>query len=257
MKLLVRPPAKSLGEEVDHTDDPEFTTDFDLAESQWNNYCRILEKWFYEIIFVKGDDTLPGTVFIEDTVVIFKDPNSDESIAVITSPGSDCRYHEIDEVKKEIFEMGIFMFTIDRPGTLDGGDVLKVGNTVYVGQSDRTNSEGILQLRKILAPRGWKVIAVPVTQVLHLKSAVTALPCGTIIGHPDDVEYPELFPHFLAMPEHGAAVLVLSDTEVLMATSVPESIKLVESLGYTVIQVDISELERLDGCVTCLSVRIR
>jgi dimethylargininase len=93
--------------------------------------------------------------------------------------------------------------------------------------------------------------------VLHLKSAVTALPDGTVIGLPEEVDHPELFDRFLAMPERGAAVVVLSPDTVLMAASVPQSAALIESLGYRVVTVDISEFEKLEGCVTCLSVRLR
>ncbi|MEZ5189472.1 MAG: hypothetical protein R2717_00325 [Schumannella sp.] len=97
----------------------------------------------------------------------------------------------------------------------------------------------------------------PVTKVLHLKSAVTALPDGTVIGHLDDVDEPGIFPRFLPVPEHGAAVVVLAPDTVLMAASVPRSAELVESLGYRVVTVDVSEFEKLEGCVTCLSVRLR
>ncbi len=146
---------------------------------------------------------------------------------------------------------------IELPGTLDGGDVLKIDRTVYVGQGGRTNGDGIRQLRALLTPRGYAVVGVPVTKVLHLKSAVTALPDGTVVGHPDAVDHPEVFPRFLPMPEHGAAVVVLDAATVLMAASVPASAALIESLGYRVITVDISEFEKLEGCVTCLSVRLR
>ncbi|MGN6501651.1 MAG: dimethylargininase, partial [Pseudolysinimonas sp.] len=152
---------------------------------------------------------------------------------------------------------GIELVALELPGTLDGGDVLKVGRTVYVGQGGRTNGEGIRQLRALLTPRGWTVVGVPVTRVLHLKSAVTALPDGTVIGFADEVDHPQLFPRFLPVPERGAAVVVLSDDTVLMASSVPRSAELVESLGYRVVTTDISEFEKLEGCVTCLSVRIR
>lgn len=93
-----------------------------------------------------------------------------------------------------------------------GGDfVLKVGRTVYVGSSTRTNAAGIAQLRHVLQPRGWTVVEVPVTRALHLKSAVTALPDGTIVGYPPLVDGPSLFPRFLPVPEaHGCAVVVLT-----------------------------------------------
>jgi dimethylargininase len=145
------------------------------------------------------------------------------------------------------------------PGTLDGGDVLKVGSTVYVGRSGRTNAEGIRQLRAIVGKLGFAVVvAVPVTKVLHLKSAVTALPDGTIIGYPAVVDDPAIFDRFLAMPEEGGAhVVALAPDTVLMAASAPASAALIADLGYRVVTVDISEFEKLEGCVTCLSMRVR
>jgi dimethylargininase len=102
------------------------------------------------------------------------------------------------------------------------------------------------------------VIAVPVTKVLHLKSAVTALPDGTIIGFEPIVDDPRIFPSFRAMPEEsGAHVVVLDAESVLMAADCPQSAALVRSLGYDVVTVDITEFEKLEGCVTCLSVRLR
>src|SRR5207237_466540 len=82
------------------------------------------------------------------------------------------------------------------PGTLDGGDILKIGDTVYVGRGGRTNAEGVRQLRAAFEPLGARVVAIPISRVLHLKSAVTALPDGTVIGHPALVEDPALFPAF-------------------------------------------------------------
>ena len=99
---------------------------------------------------------------------------------------------------------------------------------------------------------------VPTTKVLHLKSAVTALPDGTIIGYRPLVDDPGLFPRFLGMPEEsGAHVVCLGGDRVLMAASCPRSVELVADLGYDPIVVDISEYEKLEGCVTCLSIRLR
>jgi dimethylargininase len=97
-----------------------------------------------------------------------------------------------------------------------------------------------------------------VTKALHLKTAVTALPDGTVIGYPPLVDEPRVFERFLPVPEeHGTAVVVLSDDTVLMSASAPKSADLFRELGYQVITVDISEFEKLEGCVTCLSVRLR
>jgi dimethylargininase len=99
---------------------------------------------------------------------------------------------------------------------------------------------------------------VPVTKALHLKTAVTALPDGTVIGYEPLVDNVTIFDRFLPVPEaHGTAVVVLSDDTVLMSSSAPQSVALVQDLGYKVVQVDVSEFEKLEGCVTCLSVRIR
>jgi len=136
--------------------------------------------------------------------------------------------------------------------------VLKVGRTVYVGRGGRTNAEGVAALRAILRPLGWSVVAVPLTKALHLKSAVTALPDGTVIGWEPVVDEPRIFPSFLPMPEEpGAHVVVLDDDTLLMAASAPRSAELLRGLGYTVVTVDVSEFEKLEGCVTCLSVRVR
>jgi dimethylargininase len=250
MKVLVRPTSRRLAEgQLTHIE--RVPVDIDLAERQWDAYCDTLDTWGFETVRVPGDDALPDSVFIEDTVVMFGD------LAVLTSPGAETRRAETDAVAQALRDLGTEVAAIELPGTLDGGDVLKIDRTVYVGQGGRTNGDGIRQLRALLTPRGYTVVGVPVTKVLHLKSAVTALPDGTVIGHLDDVDHPGIFPRFLPMPDHGAAAVVLSGDTVLMAASVPASVALVESLGYRVITVDISEFEKLEGCVTCLSVRLR
>ena len=136
--------------------------------------------------------------------------------------------------------------------------LLKVDTTVYVGLGGRTNQDGIAQLSAYLEPRGAKVIAVPTTKVLHLKSAVTALPDGTIVGWLDAVDDPAMFPKFLATPEEsGSHVVLLGDDRLLIAADCPLSAKMYRSLGYTLVEVDIGEFQKLEGCVTCLSVRLR
>jgi dimethylargininase len=96
-----------------------------------------------------------------------------------------------------------------------------------------------------------------VTKALHLKTAVTALPDGTVIGYPPLLDDTSLFPHFLAVPEaEGAAVVVLDENTVLMSSSAPASAELIADLGYRVVTTDLSEFEKLEGCVTCLSIRI-
>ena len=156
---------------------------------------------------------------------------------------------------------------INAPGTLDGGDVLKVGNTIYVGQSKRTNQEGIAQFAEILKSFGVIVVPVPLTKVLHLKSAATALPCGTIIAWADalDDEAVKIFTKngtkrlIFAPEENGSHVVVLDERNVLMSHDAPQTIKILARppFNLNVSTVDIDEYIKLEGCVTCLSVRIR
>ncbi|MBX3092290.1 MAG: dimethylarginine dimethylaminohydrolase [Cryobacterium sp.] len=248
---LVRLPAANLAEgQVTHI--ARSAVDAEKADEQWDGYVAALIENGWDTIEVPVAPEAPDSVFVEDTVVIFGET------AVVTSPGHESRRAEIVAVEDTVRELGLRVARIQLPGTLDGGDVLKVGSTVYVGRGGRTNAEGIRQLRAIVAPLGYTVIAVPVTKVLHLKSGVTALPDGTVIGYPPLVDNPELFDRFLAVPEEtGVAVVVLDDSTVLMAESAPKSAALVADLGYNVVTVDISEFEKLEGCVTCLSVRIR
>lgn len=246
---LVRRPVERLDEGVAEEAVP---VDVARADEQWTEYVEALKNAEYGIIEVPASPDHPDSVFVEDTVVVYK------HLAVIANAGHPSRRGEQDATKEILSGRGYEIAEIDHPATLDGGDVLKIGDTIYVGHSARTNAEGVAQLRAALTPAGANVVGVPVTKVLHLKSAITALPDGTVIGYEPHVDQPGLFPQFLALPEpHGSAVVVLSDDTVLMSTSGPNNVELVRSLGWKVVTVNISELEKLDGCVTCLSVRLR
>ncbi|CAN5201479.1 hypothetical protein BH11ACT4_BH11ACT4_00990 [soil metagenome] len=247
---LIRQPSSRLAEgEVTHVERKPI--DSALADEQWDAYVDALATAGFDTVEVATADHLPDSVFVEDALVVFG------GVGVVTSPGAESRRAETHDVRLAAKKLGLKIEEIVLPGTLDGGDVLQVGTTVYVGRSGRTNAEGIRQLRGIVAPLGYSVVAVPVTKALHLKSAVTALPDGTVVGFAKAIDNPALFDRFIALPEPGAAVVVLSDDTVLMAASTPKSIALIEDLGYTVVTVDVSEFEKLEGCVTCLSVRIR
>jgi dimethylargininase len=248
---LVRMPAGNLAEgQLTHVDRTEIDTE--LADSQWDGYVSALEQNGWTTREVSFADTMADSVFVEDTLVLLG------GTAIVTRAGTESRRAETDGAEETARDLGLHIERIMSPGTLEGGDVLKVGATVYVGRSSRTNADGIRQLRAIAAPLGYSVVAVPVTRALHLKTTMTALPDGTLLGHPDLVDDPSFFPHFLAVPEReGVAVVVLADDTVLMSSSAPATAALLEDRGYTVVSVDISEFEKLEGCVTCLSVRVR
>ena len=248
---IVRAPATTLAKgQVTHV--KRRVVKLDKAEQQWEAYVAALEAEGFRTLQIDADDEHPDCVFVEDTVVMLG------QVAVITSPGAESRKGEQDAVDEAVTDLGLETRHIRQPGTLDGGDVLKIGDTIYVGRGGRTNAEGIRQFRAIAIELGYTVIAVPVTKALHLKSAVTALPDGTVLGHPTLVDNPSIFDRYLEVPEvAGVAVVVLTNNSVLMSASAPKTAALIEDLGYRVTTVDISEFEKLEGCVTCLSVRIR
>ena len=248
--LVRRPSARLADGIVTHID--RRPVDVHRARTQWESYVAVLRGLGWEIREVPVLESAPDCVFIEDTVVMWRD------VAVITNPGSDSRKPETAAVEETVRSLGCRIVRISDPGTLDGGDVLKVGDTIYVGLGGRTSADGIAQFAAIVEPLGAKVVTVPVTKVLHLKSAVTALPDGTVIGWDPAVDDASVFPRYLSMPEEsGAHVVVLDDRTVLMAADAPRSAEILRSRGLVVVTVDISEYEKLEGCVTCLSVRVR
>lgn len=250
-RALIRRPSPRLAEGlITHIE--RVPVDVELAARQWQQYVDALAEAGWTCIEVPPVDDCPDGVFVEDTMVVFRD------LAVIARAGANERRPEAAEAERAVAAQGYRIANITEPGTLDGGDILKIGSTVYAGLGGRTNQAGIDQLRGFLEPLGAEVIAVPVSKVLHLKSAVTALPDGTVIGYEPLTDDPGAFPKFLAVPEEaGAHVVLLGEGRLLMAASAPKSAELFRELGYTPVVVDISELEKLEGCVTCLSVRLR
>ncbi|MFD8736251.1 dimethylargininase [Streptomyces sp. NPDC059618] len=250
-KALVRRPGPRLAEGlVTHVE--RTAVDIGLAVEQWEAYTGALRAHGWETVEVDPAEDCPDAVFVEDAVVVFR------NVALVTRPGAESRRGETHGVEEAVERLGCSVNRIREPGTLDGGDVLKVGDTIYVGRGGRTNAAGVQQLRAVFEPLGARVVAVPVSKVLHLKSAVTALPDGTVIGHEALVDTPSLFPRFLAVPEEsGAHVVLLGGDRLLMAASAPKTAELLAGLGHEPVVVDIGEFEKLEGCVTCLSVRLR
>ncbi len=250
-QALVRRPGPRVAEGLlTHLD--RVPVDPALALEQWQGYVAALRAEGWDLVEVDPVDDCPDAVFVEDSVVVHRD------LAVITLPGAPERQAEIEGTERALTDLGYRIARIQAPGTLDGGDVLKIGDTAYVGVGGRTNLDGVGQLRNHLASVGLKVIDVPLTKVLHLKSAVTALPDGTVVGFRPLVDDPTIWDEFLDVPEEGGShVVLLDENTVLMATSAPKTAALYEARGLRVVAVDMSEFEKLEGCVTCLSVRLR
>ncbi len=250
-RALVRRPGPRLAEGL-ITHIARTPVDPGLAQQQWEGYVAALRAEGWDTVEVPPADDCPDAAFVEDTVVVYGD------LAVIARPGADARRPETAGTEETLTGLGYRIARIEEPGTLDGGDVLKHGGVVWVGLGGRTNQSGMEQLGALLAPLGARVVGVPVSRVLHLKSAVTALPDGTVVGFEPLVDDPAVWEAFLPVPEEaGSHVVLLDGGTVLMSTSAPRTRALFEARGLRVVAVDISEFEKLEGCVTCLSVRLR
>jgi dimethylargininase len=223
-----------------------------LALRQWQEYIGAMERRGWAIAEAPPADDCPDGVFVEDQVFVYG------PLAVLCRAATPERRAEQHGLRGILVAAGYRIVEITAPGTLEGGDVLKHGSHVWVGVGGRTNEEGVRQLAAALADFPLTVHRVPVTKVLHLKSAVTALPDGTVIGHPPLVDDQGAWAGFLPVPEEpGSHVVLLGGDSVLMSAAAPRTAQLLRSRGLDVTVVDISELEKLEGCVTCLSVRLR
>lgn len=248
MKALVREPSPHLAQGL-LTHIGRSPVDYDLARRQWDGYVAALESVGWEPVAVEAAPDHPDGVFVEDTVVVRGDK------ALIARPGASERRGETAGTRRTVLGLGLDVGEVQGPDTLDGGDVLRIGDRFYVGVGDRTSRGGCDQLAAFF---DVEVTPVPVTKVLHLKSGVTALPDGTVIGYPPLLDDVSMFARFLPVPEEpGAHVVVVDEQTVLMAASAPRTAQLLRQRGLRTVEVDIGEFEKLEGCVTCLSVRLR
>ena len=251
LRALVRRPSPRLADGLlTHLD--RTPVDADLALRQWEGYVAAMAGEGWQITEVPAAADCPDSAFVEDTVVVYDD------LAVISRPGAVERRPETAATEQTLAGLGYRIARIEEPGTLDGGDVLKHDGKVWVGLGGRTNQAGLDQLADLLGPLGAEVVGVPVSKVLHLKTAVTALPDGTIIGFEPLVDDVAAWERFQPVPEEpGSHVVLLGGDTVLMSSAAPKSRALFEERGLRVVAVDIGEFEKLEGCVTCLSVRLR
>jgi dimethylargininase len=222
--------------------------DLDLAREQHAAYCELLARLGLRLLFLPTAPELPDAVFVEDVVVVVN------GRAILTRPGAPSRRPEVADVGPVLEGLGLDVAAIEAPATLDGGDVLKVGDVVYVGMSGRTDAAAAQQLRALLEPLGRRVVPVGVHGALHLKTAVTALPDGTLIGVPDWVDVDQLESPVLPVPEPaGADVLCVGET-VLVSASAPATAALLSDRGWAVEALDVSEMEKAEAGLTCMSV---
>lgn len=227
--------------------------DWHLALEQHQNYIEALEKCGLEVMILEEDDRYPDSVFVEDAAILTS------KFGMITRPGAVTRRGEVLEMDGVLHRWYMAIHQIQSPGTLDGGDIMQVENKFYIGLSERTNAEGSSQFQKILKSYGFEVIEVQVKEALHLKSSVAYLDENTLVLTSEFSKF-EIFNDYgkIVVPdkEKYAANCLYLNGRVLVAEGFPGTRKAIEKAGYETLVLDVSEFRKLDGGLSCLSLRV-
>lgn len=234
--------------------EPRPDIDVAAARAQHSAYRDALEAGGFATMTLAPDEAHPDSVFVEDAAVVVGER------ALITRPGHPDRRGEVSGVAEALSGMLDLVF-VTEPATLDGGDVLQVGRTVFVGRSSRTNAAGIAALGRLAASVGRRMVPVGVRGVLHLKSAATAVDDRTVLLWPAAVDV-AAFEGLRIVTVGGddpeaANVIRLPGGSILVSERHRETAALLERSGREITSVDVSEFAKADGGLTCLSVRLR
>ena len=251
--VIVRRPCKALVEGI--TSNPQLgKPDYALALQQHDDYIAALRQCGVEVTILPADERYPDSCFVEDPAVITS------KCAIITNPGAPSRNGEKDEIIgaiRKFFPEDKIEY-IQAPGTLEGGDVMMVGNHFYVGRSARTNEEGIRQFIAILEKYGLSGSEVTLEEVLHLKTGVNYLENGNMLVAGEFVRKPEFAQYNrveIPQEEAYAANCIWVNGTVIVPKGYPAVEAAVRTLGYPVLLVDTSEYRKIDGGLSCLSLR--
>ena len=220
--------------------------------AQHRDYVETLESLGVEVTVLDADDAYPDACFVEDTAIVTPE------VAVITRPGAPSRRGE-EAAIEPLLAARRTIARIDAPGTVDGGDVLIVGEQALIGLSGRTNEEGASQLAGILEEHGVSCTTLEAGDALHLKSSINALGDYRLLVTPDFAEHPDLdtFERVVVPANEAyAGNSLLVNGSVLVPAGFPATRDLIERLGMKTIEVDVSEFRKMDGGLTCLSIRL-
>jgi dimethylargininase len=231
---------------------PRVVIDVDLARRQHDQYQSALSSLGCDVISVPTEPGLADSVFIEDTAMVL------DEIAVMLRPGAASRRPEVAGVET-VLRNYRDLARIRAPGTVDGGDLLCAGKTIFAGLSTRSNPEGIDQLRSIVADYGYSVEAVETARCLHLTSAVTQISPETLLINPHWVDSARFAGYeFVNVDEREphAANALLVGTSLVYPASFPRTLDNLVNRGLDVVTVDLSELQKAEGATTCCSLLV-
>jgi len=222
------------------------------ARHEHEQYEAALQSLGCSVLRLPALHDHPDSVFVEDTAVVV------DECAVLARPGAASRRAEVASMRA-ILQEHRTVFEISAPGTLDGGDVLRLGRRLFVGISSRTNRQGAAQLREFLRPFGYHVASVPVAATLHLKSAATPVNEGLVVVNASAVKPDAFGAAYIVVPDtepQGANVLAVN-TAVLCPANAPATAALLRERGLHVVEIDNSELAKAEAGLTCCSILLR
>ena len=245
---ITREVSPAIGQcELTHID--PVAIDVELARSQHAAYRQLLAELGCTVIHLPAEPDLPDSVFVEDTAVVL------DEIAVLTRPGAESRRAEVASIAEALAPYRS-LAELTAPAMLDGGDVLCVGKTIWIGLSSRTNRAGVEQFERLVAPHGYTVRSTKVHGVLHLKSAVTAISDDTLLMNRDWINEDFNGYHTIAVDpsEPFAANALRVGEHLAVSTSYPRTAERLDNAGIHYHSVATSELAKAESALTCCSL---
>lgn len=247
---IVRRPGKSLLAGI--TSAQLGKPDYEKALLQHDLYIQALEHCDVKVTVLPAAEEYPDSVFVEDTAVLA------ERCAVVTFPGATSRQGEEQVIQQALKNFYDEIHHIHSPGTLEGGDVMRTGDHFYVGLSARTNEDGFQQFCEILKPFGYTASSIQMEKFLHLKTGLAYLENNNLLVAGEFIQNPQFAGFkriFIAETENYAANCIWVNGTVLVPLGYPMTQRAIEKAGYRVITIDVSEFRKLDGGLSCLSLR--
>lgn len=224
--------------------------DVEAARRQHHNYEALLGELGCQLHSLPEEPDLPDSVFVEDTALVV------DEVAIITNPGAPSRQAETESIARALAAYRP-LIPIEPPGIVDGGDILRIDRAIYIGLSSRSNREAIQQMQRVLSPFGYSVQGVEVSGCLHLKSAVTQVADDSLLCNPAWIDA-SLFPGMNTIEvdpaEPGAANALRINDALILPFQYPRTASRLRNHGLDVHTVDVSELVKAEGAVTCCSL---
>jgi dimethylargininase len=249
-QTIVRTPAECYinGLTTSSLGKPEFSKVLEQHEA----YVEGLKKCGVEVHILPCHSDYPDSTFVEDTAVLT------DQFAVISNPGAETRNGEISEMEPVLHSYFEKVYSIHNPGTLDGGDVLQIDNHFYIGLSARTNLEGAKQFKEIVEGENYQATIIQLEKFFHLKTGIsylgkqTIVVAGEFIDHPDFNQYKKII---VPPEEEYAANCIRVNDYILLPAGYPKTKQNIEDAGYRVVEIEMSEFQKQDGGLSCLSLR--